>query len=214
MRVSAASEAASAEDLALLDGLRAGDESAFTTLVARHTPTMLAVARTYVRTRAVAEEVVQEAWVGVLKGIDQFEGRSSLRTWILRIVANIAMTRGVREARSVPFSSFGDDADPIVDADRFRAEDETYPGHWRTYPSNWSEQPEDALLGAETLQLVQAAIDELPEVQRAVITLRDLNGWTPEEVCEALDLTDGNQRVLLHRARGRVRSALEGHFDA
>jgi RNA polymerase sigma-70 factor, ECF subfamily len=213
MGVPGVSSAASADDLALLNGLRAGDEAAFRTLVQLHTPTMLAVARSYVRTRAVAEEVVQEAWVGVLKGIDRFEGRASLRTWILRIVSNIAMTRGVREARSVPFSTFGDESEPIVDPDRFRSDDDPYPGHWRTYPSNWAEQPDEALLGAETMQLVQAAVDELPEVQRAVITLRDLNGWSAEEVCEALDLTDGNQRVLLHRARGRVRAALERHFD-
>ena len=194
--------------------LRAGDEQAFEALVHEHYPTMLSVARGYVRSRAVAEEVVQEAWLGVLKGLDRFEGRSSLKTWIMRIVANIAMTRGTREARSQPFSSFavGDD-EPAVDADRFRDAGDGFGGHWRAYPLDWGTLPDGALLGKETLGVVMRAIDGLPDAQRVVITMRDVAGCPAEEVCEALAVSEGNQRVLLHRARSRVRAALERHFD-
>jgi RNA polymerase sigma-70 factor (ECF subfamily) len=157
--------------------------------------------------------VVQEAWLGVLKGLDSFEGRSSLRTWIIRIVANIARTRGVREARSVPLSSLAPEGDEsVVDADRFRSPDDAFPGHWRQYPSDWQALPEQSLLGRETLELVMAVVSELPTAQRQVITLRDITGCSAEEVCEALEITAGNQRVLLHRARSRVRSALEEHL--
>jgi RNA polymerase sigma-70 factor (ECF subfamily) len=198
----------------LVARLRAGDERAFETLVERHYGTMLAVARGYVRTRAVAEEVVQEAWVGVLNGIDRFEGRSSLRTWIIRIVANIAMTRGEREARSVPFSAFASEGDePAVDPERFRDERDGFPGHWRAYPGNWASRPDDALAGRETLDVVMRAIEELPAAQRVVITMRDVAGCSAEEVCGTLDVSDGNQRVLLHRARSHVRGALERHLD-
>jgi RNA polymerase sigma-70 factor (ECF subfamily) len=198
----------------LVARLRAGDERAFEKLIERHYGTMLAVARGYVRTRAVAEEVVQEAWVGVLNGIDRFEGRSSLRTWILRIVANIAMTRGEREARSVPFSAFASEADePAVDPERFRDERDGFPGHWRAYPGNWASRPDDALAGRETLDVVMRAIEELPAAQRVVITMRDVAGCSAEEVCGTLDVSDGNQRVLLHRARSHVRGALERHLD-
>jgi RNA polymerase sigma-70 factor, ECF subfamily len=175
---------------------------------------MLAVARTYVKTRAVAEEVVQEAWIGVLKGLDRFEGRSSLKTWVMRIVVNIAMTRGAREARSVPFASLAPEGDePAVEAERFRGADDAFPGHWQAYPGDWSALPEEKLLGRETLDVIAQAIEALPTAQRTVITLRDVQGCEAEEVCEALDVTDANQRVLLHRARSRVRAALEEHFD-
>jgi RNA polymerase sigma-70 factor, ECF subfamily len=198
----------------LLARLRDGDERAFEALVDRHYGTMLAVARGYVKSRAVAEEVVQEAWVGVLKGLDRFEGRSSLRTWIIRIVANIAQTRGAREARSVPLSSLAPEGDePAVDPDRFRSGQDAFPGHWRQYPSDWEALPEQSLLGRETLELVMAAVAELPAAQRQVITLRDIAGCSAEEVCDALAISGGNQRVLLHRARSRVRSALEEHVD-
>ena len=137
----------------LLERLRAGDERAFEALVARYYPTMLAVAQQYVRTRAVAEEVVQEAWLGVLKGLDRFEGRSSLKTWILRILVNTAKTRGVREARSVPYSSLAPEGDePAVDPERFRGPDDAFPGHWRAYPGDWRRLPDDALLQGETLE--------------------------------------------------------------
>jgi RNA polymerase sigma-70 factor (ECF subfamily) len=195
--------------------LRAGDEQAFVALVDSYYGMMLAVARGYVRTRAVAEEVVQEAWLGVLNGIDRFEGRSSLKTWIMRIVVNIAITRGEREARSVPFSAFTSEEgdEPVVDPERFRDERDGFPGHWRAYPGNWAALPDDALLGRETLDVVMRAIEELPAAQRAVITMRDVAGCSPEEVCGALDVSDGNQRVLLHRARSHVRGALERHLD-
>jgi RNA polymerase sigma-70 factor (ECF subfamily) len=199
----------------LVKRLRAGDEQAFAALVDSYYGMMLAVARGYVRTRAVAEEVVQEAWVGVLNGIDRFEGRSSLKTWIMRIVANIAMSRGEREARTIPFSALaaeGDD-EPAVDADRFRPETDAFPGHWRAYPGNWASLPDEALLGRETLDVVLRAIEELPTAQRVVITMRDVAGCSAEEVCGTLDVSEGNQRVLLHRARSRVRTALERHLD-
>jgi RNA polymerase sigma-70 factor, ECF subfamily len=202
------------EEAEFVARLRGGDERAFEALVERHYATMLAVARGYVRTRAVAEEVVQEAWLGVLNGIDRFEGRSSLKTWIMRIVVNIAITRGERETRTIPFSAFAPEADePAVDPDRFRDESDGFPGHWRAYPGNWASLPEDTLLGRETLDVVKRAIEELPAVQRIVVTMRDIAGCSAEEVCGTLDVSEGNQRVLLHRARSRVRSALERHLD-
>jgi RNA polymerase sigma-70 factor, ECF subfamily len=204
-----------AEEADLVARLRAGDERAFEALVDRHYATMLSVARGYVRTRAIAEEVVQEAWVGVLNGLDRFEGRSSLRTWIMRIVVNIAISRGEREARSVPFSAFASEEvdEPAVEPERFRDQGDGFPGHWRAYPGNWAALPDDALLGRETLDVVLSAIEELPDAQRVVITMRDVAGCSPEEVCGALDVSDGNQRVLLHRARSHVRGALERHLD-
>jgi len=205
---------ASTREAELVARLRAGDEQAFEALVERHYGTMIAVAQTYVKSRAVAEEVVQEAWLGVLKGLDRFEGRSSLRTWILRIVVNIAKTRGVREARSVPFASLAPEADePAVEPERFRGPDDAFPGHWRAYPGDWHTLPEEALLERETLRVVLVAIDALPPAQRTVMLMRDVEGCTADEVCAALDVSDGNQRVLLHRARSRVRKALERHFD-
>ena len=159
------------EEADLVARLRAGDERAFEALVDRHYGMMLAVARGYVRTRAVAEEVVQEAWVGVLNGIDRFEGRSSLKTWIMRIVANIAISRGEREARNIPFSAFaGEEDEPAVGPERFRDESDGFPGHWRAYPGNWASLPDDALLGRETLDVVLRAIEEL---QARIRNLRD-----------------------------------------
>jgi RNA polymerase sigma-70 factor (ECF subfamily) len=201
-------------DAALVARLRAGDERAFEDIVERYDASMLAVARGYVRSRAVAEEVVQEAWVGVLKGLDRFEGRSSLRTWVLRIVANTARTRATREARVVPMSSIQPDAaEPTVDPDRFRGPSDPFPGHWWTYPTDWRTLPETQLASQETIDVVKEAIEGLPDMQRTVITLRDVLGCDSDEVCESLGITEGNQRVLLHRARGRVRAALERHID-
>jgi len=204
-------------DAELLARLRVGDEEAFMTLVDKYGPLMLRIALTPVRTRAVAEEVVQEAWLGVLQGLDRFEGRSSLKTWILRIVANRARTRGEREARSVPLSSLGPDAgedEPAVDPDRFMPADHPmYPGGWSIPPHSWARMPEEKLLAAESLQQVRAAIDKLPPRQQEVIVLRDVEGWEPEEVSQALGLTPGNQRVLLHRARSKVRADLEHYFE-
>ena len=207
--------AGAVEEAALLERLRGGDETAFETLVDRYHSTMLAVARTYVKTAALAEEVVQDAWLGVLNGLDRFEGRSSLKNWILRILVNTAITRGTREARSLPFSSLGPEGEEAaVEPERFRGPDDAFPGHWNRYPGDWSSLPEEVLLGRETIEVVKDAVEQLPGAQQRVITLRDLAGWPADEVCEALDISDGNQRVLLHRARSRVRAALERHLDA
>jgi RNA polymerase sigma-70 factor (ECF subfamily) len=201
-------------EAALLARLRAGDERAFEALVERLYPTMLAVARHHVSSRAVAEEVVQEAWLGVLKGLDRFEGRSSLRTWILRILVNTAKTRGARDARTVPFASLAPEGDePAVEPGRFRGPDDPFPGHWRAYPGNWQRLPEEAFAERVTLDVVLSTIRQLPPPQRLVITMRDIQGCDAAEVCEALDVSEGNQRVLLHRARSKVRSALERQLD-
>jgi RNA polymerase sigma-70 factor, ECF subfamily len=207
---------ASPEDLALVQRIRAGDESAFMDLVERLRPAMLRVARMYVSTEAVAEEVVQEAWIGVLQGIDRFEGRSSLRTWIFRILANVAKTRGVRESRSVPFTSIGgeDTSEPAVDPGRFRGPFAQFPGGWSTVPDDWRGIPDERLLASETLAVVRRAIDALPPSQAAVIRMRDVLGMTSDEVRNALDLSETNQRVLLHRARARVRRAVEEYVKS
>jgi RNA polymerase sigma-70 factor (ECF subfamily) len=197
----------------LVARLREGDERAFEELVATLYPAMFAVARSYVRARVVAEEVVQEAWLGVLKGLERFEGRSTLRTWILQIVANIARDRGVRESRSLPFSSLEGPEEPLVDPARFLRAGEPFPGGWRSFPTDWRALPESRLLARETFELVDRAIASLPEPQQLVMTLRDVIGCRPEEVCEALGISAGNERVLLHRARVRVRAELEGYFD-
>jgi RNA polymerase sigma-70 factor, ECF subfamily len=198
----------------LLERLRSGDERAFEALVESYYGTMLSIAQSYVKSRAVAEEVVQDAWVGVLKGLERFEGRSSLKTWIISIVINIAKTRGVREARSVPFASLAPEGEEAaVDPGRFRGPADAFPGHWWAYPANWAELPDEVLLGRETLAVVTGAIEELPDAQRVVITMRDVAGCSPEEVCDTLEISEGNQRVLLHRARSRVRAALERHLD-
>jgi RNA polymerase sigma-70 factor (ECF subfamily) len=195
-----------------LAALRRGDERVFIELVERHHPLMLRVASRYVRNPTVAEEVVQDTWLGVLNGLWRFEGRASLKTWIFRILTNRAITRAEREGRTVPFSSLGDPGpdDRAVDLDRFRPEGDRYPGGWKCFPDPL---PEERLLERETLALIDSAIAELPERQHTVITLRDVEGWSAEEVCEALDLTEGNQRVLLHRARSKVRRCLETYLD-
>ena len=190
------------EELRLVEGLRRGDEHAFEQLIRMYQAALVRVAQMYVSSRSVAEEVVQETWLAVLNGIDRFEGRSSLKTWIFRIAANRAKTRGERESRSVPLSSLG--SEPTVDPDRFdRA------GHWNAFPSEW---PEERLLADETRRVIEDAIESLPATQRAVITLRDVQGWSSEEVRNALELTETNQRVLLHRARAKVRRALEEYL--
>jgi RNA polymerase sigma-70 factor (ECF subfamily) len=198
--------------------LRRGDESAFGELISAYNSALLGVALAHVRTRAVAEEVVQETWLGVLKGLDRFEARSSLKTWIFKILTNIAITRGVRESRCVPFSSVAqreaDAFDEPVDPSRFfPADHDRWPGHWALPPTRW-ETPEGALLAGETRNCILRTVDELPPAQRTVITLRDIHGWPPREVCDVLGVSDGNQRVLLHRARSKVRSALERYFGA
>ena len=201
------------EDERALAALRAGDEQAFLALVRRLHPSMLRVALAFVSSRAVAEEVVQEAWLGVLQGLARFEGRSSLRRWIFGILANCARSRGVREARTVPLSSLGaaGDAEPAVDPARFRPPDDSHwPGHWSSPPTPW---PEEQVLRRESLEAVERAIQDLPAGQRAVITLRDVEGCDSAEVCDLLGISEGNQRVLLHRARSKVRARLERHLQ-
>lgn len=201
-----------AEDAAVIAALRAGDEAAFTMLVERYHASMVRLATAYVPSHAVAEEVAQEAWLGVLNGLGRFEGRSSLKTWIFRILTNIAKTRGAREQRSQAFSSVFDDAgedDGGVDVDRFARE-----GHWLLAPTGWGDSPEEKLEGAECQALIHETIEILAPQQREVIRLRDVLGWTSEEVCNALEISETNQRVLLHRARSRVRRALEEYFDS
>jgi RNA polymerase sigma-70 factor (ECF subfamily) len=207
---------ASQQDLALVAALRGGDETAFMMLVERYQPAMLRIARMYVSTHAVAEDVVQDAWVGVLKGLDGFEGRSSLRTWIFRILVNTAKTRGQREARSLPFSSVwaaDPEGEPSVDPDRFLPlSHPSSPGAWAEPPVGWESTPEERLLSKEALAVVSRAIEALPPKQREVIRLRDVLGWPSSDVRNALDISETNQRVLLHRARAKVRRALESYL--
>ena len=200
-------------DEELVERLRAGDEAAFAELVKRYHRLMLRVARMYVRTNAVAEEVVQESWLAVVRGIDRFEGRSSFKTWLLRIVANRAMTQGAKEARSVPFASLADDDpdEPAVSPDLFHPAGEPGAGAWAAPQEPW---PEDQVLADETRRVIEQAIDELPALQRAVVWMRDVEGWSSEDVSEALNITPGNQRVLLHRGRQRVRAALADYLSS
>lgn len=204
------------EEQGLIERLRSGDEDAFAELIDRYGASMLRVARMHVRDRAVAEEVVQETWLAVFSGIERFEGRSSLRTWLFRILTNRAKTRGEREGRTVPFSSIltaeaAVDTEPAVDIDRFLGADhERYAYHWAAPPRPWTQE---RVLERETLGRIQEAIDELPDTQRTVIRLRDVEGWSAEEVADALEISAVNQRVLLHRARSKVRNALEGYLD-
>ncbi len=196
-------------DARVVQALRNGDERAFLAIVQCHQPAMLRVASTFVSSAAIAEEVVQETWLGVLHGLDGFQGRSSLRSWIFGILANCARSRGTREARSAPFSSFGagDEDEPAVDPPRFLGADHPrWPGHWATPPEQWAEEK---LATQETLKLVREAIEVLPRGQKQVITLRDVEGWTSGETCEALGISEANQRVLLHRARSKVRTQVE-----
>jgi RNA polymerase sigma-70 factor, ECF subfamily len=201
----------------LVAALRRGDADAFAALVDRHSAAMIRVARVYVPTHAAADEVVQETWIAVMRGIDGFEGRSSLKTWIFRILTNLAMRSGARERRSVPFSSLaGAEATggPSVDPERFLPGDHAlYPGHWLIAPTRWP-TPEEGLLAGETREVIARAVAALPEAQRTVVALRDVEGWSSEEVCEALEISPGNQRILLHRGRSRIRTALERYFGA
>jgi RNA polymerase sigma-70 factor (ECF subfamily) len=204
------------EDSHLLAALRAGDERAFSTLVDRFHASMVRLARTYVPSAADAEEVAQEAWLGVLKGLDRFEGRSSLQTWIFRILTYQAMNRGKRARRTVPFSVLANAADepvePSVQPERFLGPHGPLAGHWAQPPQSWGE-PEEQLASSETMALIGQTIDTLPPAQRRVITLRDIEGWSSTQVCQLLGLSESNQRVLLHRARSKVRSALERYMS-
>ena len=198
-------------DAALIDALRSGDERAFARLVDSHHSSLLRVAGLYVRDRAVAEEVVQETWLAVLEGIDRFEARSSLKTWIYRILTNRAKTRAQRERRQLPFSALVDDGEPEVDEARFRPiDDPKFPQQWAAPPRAW---PHERILARETVEQLRDAVAQLPAAQQVIVGLRDIDGWSSDEVCEALEITAGNQRVLLHRARSRLRSALEDYFE-
>jgi RNA polymerase sigma-70 factor, ECF subfamily len=205
---------ASADDLRLVAGLRDGDEAVFAALLEQYHNPMIRLAAMYVNDRAVAEEVVQETWVAVLQGISRFEGRSSLKTWLFRILTNRAKTRAQREGRYVPLT-LSDDADtdePAVSAERFHPAGDEWPGDWLVEPAPWDTIPETRLLSLETRATIQRAIDMLPPNQREVITLRDIQGFGSEEVCNVLNISESNQRVLLHRARSKVRQALESYL--
>ena len=199
------------DEVVLVQALRAGDEAAFSALVRRYHAPMVRVALSLVSSTSVAEEVVQEAWVGVLRGLASFEGRASLKTWIFRILTNTAKTRAVREHRTVPFSSLAGAADdePLVDPSRFLGADDRWADHWATPPKRWETLPEASLMSGELPERLDQAIAALPPMQQQVITLRDIDGWSSEEVCNTLELSETNQRVLLHRARSKVRSLLE-----
>jgi RNA polymerase sigma-70 factor, ECF subfamily len=199
------------DDRALVAQLRAGDEKAFTVLVDGWSGWMLRLARAHVPTSSAAEEVVQETWLAVLEGLARFRGEASLRTWVYRILLNQAKRRGVRERRTVPFASLTPgDRGPTVDPERFQGAGEPHPGGWRAFPEEW---PEHVALSREVHSVVTEALTELPERQRIVVALRDLDGLSADEVCELLDISAGNQRVLLHRGRSAVRARLESYFD-
>lgn len=207
-----------ADDAAFVAALRRGDELAFAALLERYHNALVRLALAYVADRAVAEEVAQETWLGVLTGLDRFEGRASLKTWIFRILINRARTRGERERRSIPFSALAPEDpgpdEPAVDPARFLPPEHAHwPGHWAEPPRSWGATPEAWLLRDEVRDHLRQAIDELPPGQRTVIMLRDVEGFAADEVCNILGISETNQRVLLHRARSRVRRALEQYFS-
>ena len=202
-------------DAAVLAGLRRGDEAAFADLVDRYHASLLRLARVYVRDAAAAEDVVQETWLGLLRGLDRFEGRASLKTWLFHVLVNRARTRASRDSRAVPLSDLQTELEPdqpVVDPARFRRPDDPrWPGHWLLPPAP-DDLPEQRLLADELNQQVRKAVEALPPTQRAVVSLRDIDGLSSEEVCRLLELSEANQRVLLHRGRSRVRAALEAYL--
>ena len=202
------------DDPELVAALRAGDEDAFREVVARYSPAMMRLALLRVSTRAVAEEVVQETWLAVVKGLDGFQERSSFKTWVFSILGNQARSRGTRERRTVLFSSLeADEHTPDVPGNRFRPSTDRWAGHWSEPPISWSDVPAARLESRETRTLIFDPLRSLPPQQREVMALRDVEGWSAEEVCSLLAISDANQRVLLHRARGKVRSVLEQNLD-
>ena len=210
---------ASAEDWHLIEALRRGDDEAFMSLMELYYTSMLRIALMYVSDQATAEDVIQETWIGVLRGLDRFEGRSSLKTWIFTILTNRAKTRAQRESRYVPLSVLLDTEtegfEPAVSPERFNPPDQPkWASHWRpeSMPRRWDVIPEDRLMAQETLAAIHDAINLLPSGQQQVIRLRDIEGWTSAEVCNALEISETNQRVLLHRARAKVRRALEDYM--
>jgi RNA polymerase sigma-70 factor (ECF subfamily) len=207
---------ARAAERRLVDALRAGDEDTFVRLVRLHGPTMLRIARLYTSSRAIAEEVVQETWIGVVTGVGRFEGRSSFRTWLFRILVNRAKARAVSERRSVTFAELcaaeATEPEVSVEANHVRGDGQPWADHWTSSPRRWAEHPEESLLSQETVAVVERAATSLPAAQRAVVILRDVVGCDAHEVCDILGITATNQRVLLHRARTKVRTALEHHL--
>lgn len=199
-------------DDVVVAALRAGDEAMFTALLDTWSRGMLWLARAHVSTNDSAEEVVQDTWLAVIRGIEGFEGRSSVKTWVYRILVNTARRRGLREHRTVPWSSAFEQESRTVDRPRFQGADDPFPGHWQDFPAAWP-TPESEVLAAEVRGRIAAALAELPIRQRTVITLRDVEGCTSEEVCEILEISAANQRVLLHRARTAVRGRLEDYFE-
>jgi RNA polymerase sigma-70 factor, ECF subfamily len=208
-----AGAAGSADDEPIVAALREGDEWAFCELFRRSYPMMKRVARSYVASDSVAEEVVQETWMAVITGIQRFQGRSALDTWIFSILTNQAKTHSARERRALPFSSIApaDAAAPSVDPDRFQTDDDAWPGHWATPPRPW-QKPERRMLALEAREQLTDALAQLPDRQRLIVALRDVDGLTAEEVCDLLHLSPENQRVLLHRGRSRLRAYLEGYL--
>jgi RNA polymerase sigma-70 factor (ECF subfamily) len=208
---------ASENDRQLVEALRRGEETAFASLLDNYHAALTRLAQIYVSNRHVAEELVQETWLAVLQGIHRFEGRSSLKTWIFRILINQAKKRAQREGRQIPFSALwqsdSEPHEPAVEPERFIMDDPDSLGHWTVYPHSWDDIPESRLLSAETQACLLRAIETLPPSQREVISLRDLEGWSSPEVCSLLGVSEANQRVLLHRARSKVRRALEQYFD-
>ncbi len=201
------------EDSALVEALQNGDESTFEQLIQKYQASMVRVAMLYVADRTIAEDVVQDTWIGMLQGLGKFEGRSSLKTWIFSILTNRAKTRAEKEGRQqgVSFDDLGGD-EPAVEQERFTGTDHPFTGHWAELPDDWGGVPENRLLSAETQSVIQTAIEALPPNQRAVIRLHDIEEWTTQEICNILEISESNQRVLLHRARSKVRAALERYF--
>jgi RNA polymerase sigma-70 factor (ECF subfamily) len=198
------------DDAALFAAIRSGDEAAFVRFATAHQPSLVRLARLWTRSAAIAEEVVQDAWTSLLEDVDRFQGRSSLKTFVCGIVINIARARSRKEQRTVPMSSLGSESDePAVDPSRFAGDDVPWVDHWSTPPKPFPDDPEGGALRAELRAKLEAAIAELPDPQRSVLLLRDVEGLSGEEVCNVLGLTDTNQRVLLHRARSKLRAFLE-----
>jgi RNA polymerase sigma-70 factor, ECF subfamily len=208
------SASSGAADEQIVSALRAGDEHVFRDLYERNYPVMKRVVRGYVDSEAVAEEIVQETWMAILTGIGRFEGRSALSTWIFSILINQAKSHNSRERRALPFSSIASrgDEEPALDTDRFQKDDEAWPGHWATPPRPW-QKPERRLLSLEVRAQLKEALRQLPDRQRVIVGLRDIEGLSAEEVCELLEISQQNQRVLLHRGRSRLRGVLENYFE-
>lgn len=203
-------------EASLLDALRDGDEAAFAELVDRYHGPLKRFARSFGATDAVADEIVQETWLGALRGLDRFEERSSLKTWLFTILKNQARNRAAREKRSVPFSALHGEGEetsgPAVDPDRFQRDEGCWPGHWATPPRPW-EEPHRRLASMEAREQIRGALSRLPARQQAVVALRDVEGLSSDEVCDLLDISESNQRVLLHRGRSAMRNVLEGYMD-